>query len=65
MEYYNKLVALRKQKYDRFLELQKIYNENGGELPIELQGEGERIVLNVYWLDICIKEYEDVIKKKG
>ena len=62
MEYYNKLVALRKQKYDRFLELQKIYNENNGELPIELLGEGERIVLSIYYLDCCLAEYKGIRK---
>lgn len=62
MEYYNKLVALRKQKYDRFLELQKIYNENGGELPIELQGEGERLITDIYYLDCCLAEYKGIKK---
>lgn len=62
MEYYNKLVALRKEKYNRFLELQKIYNENGGNLPIELLGEGEHLVTDIYYLDCCIAEYKGIIK---
>jgi hypothetical protein len=62
MEYYNKLLTLRKQKYDKFLELKKIYDENNGELPIELQGEGEKLITDIYWLDCCLAEYKGIRK---
>ena len=63
MEYYNKLIALRKEKYSRFLELKKIYDTNNGKLPLDLQGEGEKIIMDIYYLDCCISEYKGLKKE--